>query len=70
MAFAHTNSKGQEYFLHQQDVTLKGGRTQRIYFFARALKEDGKAQQVEALPEGYTVKENPRTGLPILKKAV
>ncbi len=64
MAFAHTNSKGQEYLLHQRDVTLKGGRIQRIYFFAREVKEGA----IDALPAGYVIVENPRTGLPILKK--
>ncbi len=64
MAFAHTNSKGQQYFLHQRDVTLKGGRVQRIYFFGREAKEGA----IDAMPAGYIVVENPRTGLPILKK--
>lgn len=64
MAFAHTNSKGQEYFLHQRDVTLKGGRVQRIYFFGRVAKEGA----IDALPNGYVIVENARTGLPILKK--
>jgi hypothetical protein len=64
MAFTHTNSKGQTYYLHQRDVTLKGGRVQRIYFFAREEK-DGV---LDAMPNGYVVVENPRTGLPILKK--
>ncbi len=64
MAFSHVNSKGQTYYLHQRDVTLKGGRVQRIYFFAREVKDGA----IDALPEGYIVVENPRTGLPILKK--
>lgn len=64
MAYNHTNSKGQTYYLHQRDVTLKGGRQQRIYFFAREIKDGA----IDALPEGYIVVENPRTGLPILKK--
>lgn len=66
MAFAHTNSKGQQYYLHMKDVTLKGGRVQRIFFFAREVKDEGA---VDSLPNGYTVVENARTGLPILKKA-
>ena len=64
MAFSHTNSKGQAYLLHQRDVTLKGGRVQRIYFFGR--QEQNGA--IDALPAGYVIVENPRTGLPILKK--
>jgi hypothetical protein len=66
MSFSHTNSKGQLYYLHQRDVTLKGGRIQRIYFFAREIKDGA----VDALPDGYQIVENARTGLPILKKAV
>jgi len=47
-----------------RDVTLKGGRVQRIYFFGREVKDGA----IDALPDGYIVVENPRTGLPILKK--
>ena len=64
MAYSHTNSKGQQYYLHMKDVTLKGGRLQRIYFFARDVREGA----VDALPAGYLIVENPRTGLPVLKK--
>jgi hypothetical protein len=64
MAFEHTNSKGQKYFLHMKDVMLKGGRIQRIYFFARDVRPDA----IDALPAGYIVIENARTGLPVLKK--
>ncbi len=65
MAYAHTNSKGQTYYLHMKDVNLKGGRVQRIYFFAR----DERPGAVDEMPAGYQVVENARTGLPILKKA-
>jgi hypothetical protein len=64
MAYTHTNSKGQQYLLHQRDVTLKGGRVQRIYFFGR----QAQAGAIDAMPAGYVVVENARTGLPILKK--
>lgn len=65
MAFTHVNSKGQTYYLHSREVTLKGGRQQRIFFFAREVKDGA----IDELPEGYTIVENTRTGLPILKKA-
>ncbi len=65
MAYAHTNSKGQTYYLHMKDVNLKGGRVQRIYFFAR----DERPGSMDSLPDGYEVVENSRTGLPILKKS-
>ena len=64
MAFSHVNSKGQTYYLHMRDVTLKGGRQQTIYFFGREAKEGA----IDEMPEGYIVVENTRTGLPILKK--
>ncbi|MCX6804728.1 MAG: hypothetical protein NT111_01775 [Patescibacteria group bacterium] len=64
MAFSHVNSKGQTYYLHSREVTLKGGRLQRIFFFGREAKEGA----IDALPEGYIIVENTRTGLPILKK--
>ncbi|MEI6581626.1 MAG: hypothetical protein WCN86_02025 [bacterium] len=64
MAFSHENSKGQTYYLHSKEVTLKGGRLQRIYYFGREAKEAA----IDAMPDGYIIVENPRTGLPILKK--
>lgn len=64
MAYSHVNSKGQTYYLHSREVTLKGGRQQRIFFFAKEVKDGA----IDAIPEGYIVIENTRTGLPILKK--
>jgi hypothetical protein len=66
MAYSTTNSKGQTYYLHSKEVTLKGGRLQRIYYFAKAEKPE---DALDALPAGYEVSENTRTGLPMLKKA-
>jgi hypothetical protein len=65
-AFSHTNKKGQTYFLHTREVTLKNGRVQRIYFFARDVREGVLAE----LPAGYMVIETERTGMPVLKKKV
>ena len=64
MAFSYTNSKGSTYYLHKRDTTLKNGRTQTIYFFAKEPK-DGAINEV---PQGYQVSES-RNGLPVLKKA-
>lgn len=64
MAFSYTNSKGQKYYLHMKDVTLKNGRVQRIYFFARDIR-DGS---MDAVPAGYKVMETSRTSMPVLKK--
>jgi hypothetical protein len=64
--YRFVTSKGDEFFLHERDVTLRGGRLQRIRFFAR-VREPGS---VDALPTGYTVVEHPKTGLPFLKKTI
>lgn len=65
MAYSQKNSRGQEYFLHSQKVTLKGGRVQTIYFFARKVDP---AKELNAVPDDRMVSENPRTGLLLLKK--
>lgn len=63
MAYAHKNSKGQTYYLHSKNVTLRGGRKQVIYYFAREVKPGA----LDELPEGKSVVENKRTGLPLVK---
>jgi hypothetical protein len=65
MAFSYKNSKGVTYFLHYRDVVLRGGRNQRIYFFAR----DERSNSLDKVPAGYEVMETKRTGMPVLKKA-
>lgn len=65
MAYSYRNSKGQTYILHSKDVTLKNGRKQTIYYFAR----DERAGALNAVPTGYKVIETSRTGMPVLKKA-
>ena len=64
MAYEFTNSKGVTYYLHFKDVNLKGGRIQRIYFFAK----DVRPGSLDDVPAGYVVMETERTGMPILKK--
>lgn len=65
MAYSVQSKKtGETYYLHSKDVTLRGGRQQTIYYFARTEKEGA----MDELPEGYVVMENSRTGLPMLKK--
>jgi len=65
MAFEFKNSKGVSYFLHSREVSLKGGRMQTIYFFAR----DVRPGALDSVPAGYKVIETAKTGMPILKKA-
>ncbi len=65
MAYAYKNSKGVTYYLHFKDVTLRGGKKQRIYFFAR----DVRSGSLDEVPSGYKAIETQRTGMPVLKKA-
>jgi hypothetical protein len=66
MAYAHKNSKGQTYYLHGKEVTLRNGRKQRIFYFSRQEKQ---GESMNSVPQGYKVGENQRTGLPFLSKA-
>lgn len=54
------------YTLHTREVTLKGGRPQKIYFFSKKKPKSGKPCD---MPAGYKVGKNSRTGLLYLKKA-
>lgn len=65
MAYSYKNSKGQTYYLHSKDVTLKNGRRQTIYYFAR----DVRSGSLDSVPAGYKVMETQRTGMPVLKKS-
>lgn len=65
-AYKYTNSKGQDYYLHSKDVTLKNGRVQKIYFFAREVKPQGA---LAAVPAGMEVMETKRTQMPVLKRS-
>ena len=65
MAYQYTNSRGQDYYLHSKNVKLRGGdRIQRIFYFA----PDKRPEAIDAVPEGFTVVESKKTGLPVLKR--
>ncbi len=65
MAYAVVSKKsGKSYFLHGREQPLKGGKTVMFYYFGSEAKEGA----LDALPEGYMVTENERTGMPFLKK--
>lgn len=65
MAYGVKSKKsGKMYYLHSKEVELKGGRKQRIFYFAGTAGKDG----LDAIPTGYEVFENKRTGLPMLRK--
>lgn len=66
-AYEYKNSKGQTYFLHTMDITLRGtGKKQTIYYFAKEINGD---RALPEIPAGYIVKESPSSGLPVLMKA-
>jgi len=65
MAYSVQRKKsGKTYFLHERRQQLKGGQTVTLYYFAGEAKEGA----IDALPAGYVVSENTKTGLPLLKK--
>ena len=63
MAYSHTNSKGVTYYLNAKDVTLRGGKVQKIYYFSKDQRPEG----VE-LPGDMEVNENPRNGFLTVKR--
>jgi hypothetical protein len=65
-AYTHTNSRGVTYYLHSKSVTLRGGKQQTIYYFA---KDERPAEALSELPTGKLVVENPRNGFLTLKNA-
>ena len=56
--FVHKTKTGQKFWLHMKQK----GRV-RLYFFSK-----DQAGALYNLPSGYEVVENPRTGLPFLKR--
>jgi len=54
MAYSHTNSKGNTYYLHSNG---------RMFFFSKEIKDNA----LDALPAGYNVVEM-KTGMLVLKK--
>lgn len=66
MAYSVVSKKsGKTYHLHARLQKLKGGQEVTLYYFAGAPGEGA----IDALPAGYVVSENEKTGLPLLKKA-
>ena len=66
MVYEYKSKKsGKKYTLYTRDVKLKGGKVQTIYFFSAKKPKSGRPCN---LPKGYTVVENPRSGLPFLSK--
>lgn len=65
MAFSVVSKKsGKTYYLHLKAQKRPSGGITNLYYFAGEKKEG----TLDALPEGFKVIENERTGLPMLKK--
>lgn len=65
MAYSVVSKKsGKTFYLHERLQELKGGRKVTLYYFGGEAKENA----IDAVPEGYEVSENGRTGLPFLRK--
>lgn len=65
MAFTVQSKKsGKTYHLHHRRQKLKGGQEVSLYYFAGQPGE----LAIDALPDGFEVSENSKTGLPLLKK--
>ena len=64
MAYSHTNSKGNTYYLHGKTTTSKNGSERTLYYFAKEVKDGA----LDAVPAGRVVAES-KTGMLVLKKA-
>ena len=65
MAYSHTNSKGNTYYLHTKKSTTSTGKERTLFYFSKELRE---GEALDAVPAGYTVAEM-KTGMLVLKKA-
>lgn len=63
MAYQHKNAKGNTYYLHSRVTLLRNGKEQRIFYFAKEVKEGA----IDVVPAGYVVSET-QNGLPVLRK--
>ena len=65
MSFSVVSKKScKTYYLHSRLQELKGGQKVTLYYFAGTPG----AGAMDAMPAGYEISENERTGLPLLKK--
>lgn len=64
MAYSHTNSKGNTYYLHTKKSMTSTGKERTLFYFSKELKPDEALNEV---PAGYTVAEM-KTGMLVLKK--
>ena len=63
MGYKHVNSRGVTYYLNSKEVTLRGGKKQRIFYFSR----DERPEAAD-LPADMLVNENNRNGFLVVKR--
>lgn len=67
--FTYQNHKGELWYLFSKNVYLRGGKPVRIYFFNKNPNANvGTGRKEYAMPAGYTIRENPRNGVPTLTR--
>lgn len=64
MAYSHTNSKGNTYYLHTKKSMTSTGKERTLFYFSKELRENEALNEV---PAGYEVAEM-KTGMLVLKK--
>ena len=64
MAYSHTNSKGNTYYLHTKKSMTSTGKERTLFYFSKELKPE---EALDAVPTGYEVAEM-KTGMLVLKK--
>ncbi len=65
----YQNRLGDTWYLFSKNVSLRGGKLVRIYFFNKNKKANiGTGRKEYKFPIGYDVNENPRNGTPTLSR--
>ena len=64
MTFSTVNRRQETYYLHEKRVELRNHHRQRIFFFAKTIREGA----LDSVPDGYEIVENAKTALPVLRR--
>ena len=64
-AYEHTTRNGEIYELY----SCEGANNNILKFFARKDTTPSKGVKLDSLPEGFTVIESEKTGMPMLKSS-
>jgi len=60
-----SKKNGEVWYLHAKIITMKGQKPRCIYYFGRTIT---KEFAIDAVPTGFEISHNMRTGMPLLKK--